>query len=158
MLKSVQYTALFNRDDRSLRSSTPRAAALSSIPSLDDSIPDTYRSPPRPLPYDADPRFFRLHRDVSSSEKGSSHQPNEETELLTEDEGSRDSDPTSNKSKWSDFTHDDASKEYNSKSSVKQSTDKPATGYAHIYTGSDDEDVCPTCLEGILTISQFMAH
>lgn len=27
---------------------------------LDNSLSDVYRSPPRPLPYDADPRYFRL--------------------------------------------------------------------------------------------------
>lgn len=146
------YTSLFNRDDHSLPSSTHGTAALSSIASLDDSIPDTYRSPPRPLPYDADPRYFRPQRDglVTSSEKGSSHHLNEEAEPLRANEVDQESDRPSNKSKWNDFTYEDASKEY-SKSSLKLSVDKPATGFAHIYACSDDEDVCPTCLEEYTT-------
>ncbi|XP_051114732.1 E3 ubiquitin-protein ligase At3g02290-like [Andrographis paniculata] len=144
------YTSLFNREDRSLPSPTQGTTALSSIASIDDSIPDTYRSPPRPLPYDADPRYFRLQRDglVSSSGKGSSQNLNEETEPLRGSEvNQEESGLATNKSKWNDITYEEGSKEHNSKSSIKPSTDNPARGFAHIYTCSDDEDVCPTCLE-----------
>lgn len=107
-----------------------------------------YRSPPRPLPYDADPRCFRLQRDglVSRREKGSSH-VHEETEPLRRIDDDEESESVSAKNKWNEFTCDEASKEYSSKSSLKVSTAKPETGYSHIYT-SEDEDVCPTCLEG----------
>ncbi|KAL1558942.1 E3 ubiquitin-protein ligase-like protein [Salvia divinorum] len=94
------------------------------------------------------PRYFRLQRDglVSRREKGSSH-AHEETEPLRSSEVDEESESLSTKSKWNEFTCEEASKEYSSKSSLKFSTAKPATGFAHIYASSEDEDVCPTCLE-----------
>ncbi|KAK6129020.1 hypothetical protein DH2020_037250 [Rehmannia glutinosa] len=122
--------------------------SLSPMTSLDNSLADMYRSPPRPLPYDADPRYFRLQRGlVSRREKGSSHS-NEETEPLRTSEVDEQSESLSNKNKWNKFSCDEESKEYNSKSSLKLSTAKTTTGFAHIYASSEDEDVCPTCLEG----------
>ncbi|KAL0343762.1 UNVERIFIED_CONTAM: E3 ubiquitin-protein ligase [Sesamum angustifolium] len=116
--------------------------------SVDNSLAEMYRSPPRPLPYDADPRYFRLQRDglVSRREKGSSHS-HEESEPLRMSEVDEQSESLSKKNKWNEFTHEEESKEYNSRSSLKLSTDKTSTGFAHIYTSSEDEDVCPTCLE-----------
>ncbi|KAL0450425.1 UNVERIFIED_CONTAM: E3 ubiquitin-protein ligase [Sesamum latifolium] len=116
--------------------------------SVDNSLAEMYRSPPRPLPYDADPRYFRLQRDglVSRREKGSSHS-HEETEPLRMSEVDEQSESLSKKSKWNELTHEEESKEYNSRSSLKLSTAKTSTGFAHIYTSSEDEDVCPTCLE-----------
>lgn len=108
-----------------------------------------YRSPPRPLPYDADPRYFRLQRDglVSRREKGSSH-AHEETEPLRRSEVDEDSEPLSTGGKWNDCTGVEETKEYNSRSLLKLSAAKTTTGFAHIYTSSEDDDVCPTCLEG----------
>lgn len=146
----LQYASLFHRgEERALTSSTQGTASLSSTGSIDNSVPDMFRPPPRPLPYDADPRYFRLQRDglVSRREKGSSH-PHEETEPLRTSEVDEESESVSNKNKWNEFTCEEASKEYSSKLSLKLSTAKPAAGFAHIYTSSEDEDVCPTCLEG----------
>ncbi|KAK4409805.1 E3 ubiquitin-protein ligase [Sesamum angolense] len=144
------YASLFHRgEERALPSSTQGTASLSSTASLDNSLADMYRSPPRPLPYDADPRYFRLQRDglVSRREKGSSHS-HEETEPLRTAEVEEESESVSSKNKWNKFTCEEESKEFNSRSSLKLSTAKPTTGFAHIYTSSEDEDVCPTCLEG----------
>lgn len=107
-----------------------------------------YRSPPRPLPYDADPRYVRLQRDglVSRREKGSSHSQ-EETEPLRSDTNV-DSVPLNTGDKWNQSTCEEGSKEYQTKSSFKLSATKATTGFAPIYSSSDDEDVCPTCLEG----------
>ncbi|KAL2252277.1 E3 ubiquitin-protein ligase At3g02290-like [Sesamum indicum] len=143
------YASLFHRgEERALPSSTQGTASLSSTASLDNSLADMYRSPPRPLPYDADPRYFRLQRDglVSRREKGSSHS-HEETEPLRTAEVEEESESVSSKNKWNKFTCEEESKEFNSRSSLKLSTAKPTTGFAHIYTSSEDEDVCPTCLE-----------
>ncbi|KAL3844573.1 hypothetical protein ACJIZ3_001976 [Penstemon smallii] len=144
------YTSLFQRGEHyALPSPTQGATSLSTSASLDNSLADMYRSPPRPLPYDADPRYFRLQqRDglVSRREKGSSHS-HEENEPLRTGEVDEESESVSNKSKWNEFTYEEGSKEYNSKSSQTISTAKMASGYAHIYTSSEDEDVCPTCLE-----------
>ncbi|KAK6128782.1 hypothetical protein DH2020_037488 [Rehmannia glutinosa] len=148
------YASLFRGgEQRALPSSTQGTASLSSTASTDNSLADMYRSPPRPLPYDADPRYFRLQRDglVSRREKGSSHS-HEETEPLRPSELDEESESVSTKSKWNDFTCEEASKEYNSKSSLKiLSKAEPTTGFAHIYATSEDEDVCPTCLEEYTT-------
>ncbi|PIN17561.1 putative E3 ubiquitin ligase [Handroanthus impetiginosus] len=147
------YVSLFHRgEENALTSSTPAATSLSQMTSLDNSLVDMYRSPPRPLPYDADPRYFRLQRDglVSRKEKGSSHS-HEEAEPLRTSEADEESESLIHKNKWSEFTREEESKDYNSKSSLKLSTDKTTTGFAHIYTSSEDEDVCPTCLEEYTT-------
>ncbi|KAK4477541.1 hypothetical protein RD792_016770 [Penstemon davidsonii] len=147
------YTSIFHREeDHALSTSAQGTPSLSSSASLDNSLADMYRSPPRPLPYDADPRYFRLQRDglVSRREKGSSHS-HEETEPLRTSEVDEESEPLSNKNKWNEFTYDEGSKEYNSKASLKLSTAKGASGFAHIYTSNEDEDVCPTCLEEYTT-------
>ncbi|CAA3014663.1 E3 ubiquitin- ligase At3g02290-like [Olea europaea subsp. europaea] len=143
------YTSLFHRGvEQVIPSSTQGTATLSSA-SLDNSLADMYRSPPRPLPYDADPRYFRLQRDglVSRREKGSTHS-HEETEPLRRSEVDEDSESFTNTKKWNKFECEEGSEEYDPKSPVKLSMAKTTTGYAHIYTSSEDEDVCPTCLEG----------
>ncbi|GFP88854.1 E3 ubiquitin-protein ligase at3g02290 [Phtheirospermum japonicum] len=114
-----------------------------------------YRSPPRSLPYDADTRYFHLPLEglVSRREKGSSH-ANEETELLRPHELQEESESVSAKGKWSDFTCDEGSEEYNSKLMLKLSTAEPTMGFAHIYATSEDEDVCPKCLEEYTTENQ----
>ena len=135
----------------SIPSSLQGAASLTSTASLDSSLADMYRSPPRPLPYDADPRYFRSQRDglISRREKGSSHS-HEESEPLRSDS---DADPEalSTADKWSDAVYEDGSKENRSKSSLKLSVTKTTTGIGNIYTSSEEEDVCPTCLEGTLS-------
>ncbi|CAK9160247.1 unnamed protein product [Ilex paraguariensis] len=144
----MQYTSLFQRGEQpSTPASIQGAAALSSPASLDNSLSDMFRSPPRPLPYDADPRYYRLQRDglVSRREKGSSHS-HEETEPLRISAIDAESEYVSSGKKWNESTFEEGSKEYNSKSTLKLSSTKTATGFAHIYT-SEDDDVCPTCLE-----------
>lgn len=120
---------------------------MTSTASFDNSISELYRSPPRPLPYDADPRYVRLQRDglASRREKGSSHSQ-EETEPLRSD-NDVDSESLNTGEKWNQSTCEEGSKEYQTKSSFKLSATK-ATGFMPIYSSSDDEDVCPTCLEG----------
>ena len=121
------------------------AAALTSTPSTDNSLSDTYRSPPRPLPYDADPRCLRLQRHVvSRREKGSSHL-HEESEPLRRSGIDADSETLVTGDKWT--AYEDVSKEHH-KSSVKLSSRKSASDIAYAYSSSEDEDVCPTCLEG----------
>lgn len=50
------------------------------------------------------------------------------------------------KSKTSGY--DEGSKGHPSKTSSYLSSVKTVTGYETVYTSSEDEDVCPTCLEG----------
>lgn len=129
---------------------------MTSVASLDNSLPDMYRSPPRPLPYDADPRYFRLQRDglISRREKGSSYS-HEESEPLR---GDIDSDESlSMGGKWNESAREDGTKEHRSKTSVRLSSAKTMTGVGNIYTSPEDEDVCPTCLEGNLSF-HFVVH
>ncbi|KAL8117282.1 hypothetical protein AgCh_015258 [Apium graveolens] len=112
-----------------------------------------YRSPPRPLPYDADTRYFRLQRDglVSRREKGTSHSQEESNPLRMSDSDA-DSEPLVAANKWNESTCEEGSKEYDPKSAVRLSMGRmSATGFAHIYSSSEDEDVCPTCLEEYTT-------
>ncbi|CAA0810288.1 RING/U-box superfamily protein [Striga hermonthica] len=147
------YASLFHRgEEQALPSSSQGTTSLTSVQSTDNSIGDMYRSPPLPLPYDADQRYFRLAHDgmVGRRDKGSSHL-NEETEPLRLEEPHEESEPMSAKGKWNDFSCDDYSKKYNSKLSVKGPRAEPTTGFAHINAASEDEDVCPTCLEEYTT-------
>lgn len=121
---------------------------MTSTASLDNSLSDMYHSPPRPLPYDADPRHFCSQRDgfVSRHEKGSSHL-NEESEPLRSDvDGDQES--LNSGGKWNESACEDGSKEYRSKSSLRLSSAKYTTGVGLVYASSEEEDVCPTCLEG----------
>ncbi|XP_047313262.1 E3 ubiquitin-protein ligase At3g02290-like [Impatiens glandulifera] len=133
------YSSIFHREEEHTTSSSVQGTYPSS---LDDSFMSMYRSPPRPLPYDADPRCFRLQRDglILRREKGSSH-ASEETEPFN-------TDAVNSANKWNECGCEEGSKEYSSRNSVKLSSEeKMVAGYAHIYSNSDEEDVCPTCLE-----------
>ena len=121
---------------------------MSSTASTDNCLSEMYRSPPRPLPYDADPRYIRLQRDglISRREKGSSHLQ-EESEPLRGDVDT-DSDSLGSSGKWNGSACLEESKEILGKSSLKFPSTKSTTGVGYAYTSSEDEDVCPTCLEG----------
>lgn len=116
---------------------------------LDNSFADMYRAPPRPLPYDADPRFFRLqqpHRLLSTREKGSENSHGEGETLRTS--VGNESEISSNKNKWSEFGCVEGCKDYNSRLSSNLQNSNVATGFSISYDSSEEEDVCPTCLEG----------
>ncbi|KAK4366657.1 hypothetical protein RND71_014537 [Anisodus tanguticus] len=91
------YTSLLHRGEQNAITSPTLTA------SLDNSLSDMYRSPPRALPYDADPRYFRLQRDglVSRWEKGSGHS-HEETEPLRRSDIDNDSEYLSRGNKWNE--------------------------------------------------------
>ncbi|XP_041007836.1 E3 ubiquitin-protein ligase At3g02290-like isoform X1 [Juglans microcarpa x Juglans regia] len=143
------YTSLFRRGEvHSITSSIQGAASMTSAASLDDSLSDMYRSPPRPLPYDADPRYFCLQRDglLSRREKSSSHL-HEETEPLRSDVDADHMESFNSGDKWNESACEDGSKEYLSRSSLKLSQANTNIGVGSIFTSAEDEDVCPTCLE-----------
>lgn len=141
------YTSIFQRGEvHSVPSSIQGAASVTSSPSFDDSLSDMYHSPPRPLPYD-DPRYFRLQRDglVSKNEKGSSHSHEESEPLRSSSDD--DSDCQGAKDKWNASGCEDQSKEQRARSSMNLSSTKETVGIGYVYSSSDDEDICPTCLE-----------
>lgn len=145
-----QYSSLFRRGEEQAVSSTIQGSgSLISTTPVDNSVCDMYRPPPRPLPYNVDPRWDGL---VSRREKGSSHSHEETEPLRSEADG--DSESLSSEDKWNESTCEEGLKESHTKSSIKLLTEKPSTGFAHIYSSPEDEDVCPTCLEG--EISSFI--
>ncbi|MED6198542.1 hypothetical protein PIB30_067390 [Stylosanthes scabra] len=145
--RKFQYASIFRRGEmQAIPSSIQGAASMTTTASLDNSLSDMYRSPPRPMPYDADPRHFRSQHDglVSRREKGSSH-ANDEAEPLRGDLDEDDSQSLTSSNKW--HASEDGSKEYRSKSSARLSSAKPTTGVGLVYSSSEEEDCCPTCLE-----------
>ncbi|XP_028804308.1 E3 ubiquitin-protein ligase At3g02290 [Neltuma alba] len=144
---NVYNTVFRRREVHSISSSVQGAASMTSTASLDSSLSGMYRAPPRPLPYDADSRYFLSQRDglVSRREKGSSHS-NEESQPLRSDLDV-DSDSLSMGDKWNECACENGSKEYLSKSSLRLSSAKYTPGAAAVYAPLEDEDVCPTCLE-----------
>lgn len=157
---TLQYTSLLHSGEHhAISSSTQATASLSSIASRDNSLSEMYCSPPRPLPYDAEHRYFHLQQNelVSGREKGSSHL--HDSEPLQRSDSDDDMEFPSTGNKW-DESCQKGSKEDYSKSSLNLSTTEPKTGFAHIYPSSEDEDVCPTCLEGIVLqyLYAFLLH
>lgn len=121
-------------------STVETVSVMNSTTALDDSLSNVYHSPPRPLPYDADPRCFRLA-------KGSSHS-GEESEPLRGDTEMSSEALGSGGTKWSKSGCEDGSKESYSKGSSTIEKSKTMPGIENYYAESDDEDICPTCLDG----------
>lgn len=114
---------------------------------------NTFHSTPRPLPYDTDPRYFRSRRDslVSRRDKGSSHS-HEEAEPLRGDADVDSESFSVEGSKWTNkliISGEDSKEEFSKSSRRILQSRTMATGNEGVYLTSDDEDVCPTCLEGI---------
>ncbi|XP_010450855.1 PREDICTED: E3 ubiquitin-protein ligase At3g02290-like [Camelina sativa] len=133
------YASLFNRGGmHPIPSTVETATVMNSTTALDDSLSNVYHSPPRPLPYDADPRYFRLV-------KGSSHSGEESQPLRGDTEMS--SEALGGGGKWSKSDCEDGSKELYSKGSSTIAKSKTVPGIENYYAESDDEDICPTCLD-----------
>ncbi|XP_039136940.1 E3 ubiquitin-protein ligase At3g02290-like isoform X1 [Dioscorea cayenensis subsp. rotundata] len=141
-LSHAQYIALFQRGEvhAAASASVRQLPSLASVMAAEDSsLPNTYRSPPRPLPYD-DPRCSRPRdRLVSRREKCSSHS-HEESEPLRRDFDENNAETKAEKDKRS-----------GSKNGVKlccsNSSTDVTSGSTYYFSSSEDEDVCPTCLE-----------
>ncbi|KAJ9562128.1 hypothetical protein OSB04_007288 [Centaurea solstitialis] len=147
-------TSLFRRGEEHARLANPSqwTSSFGSSLSLDNSLSDVYRSPPRPLPFSTDPGYLRLQQEEPTlrPEKGSSHSQ-EDSEPLRSD-GHTCVDPLCDENKRKDFMGEEGAKNPQRNSHSKLSTSKETTGFAHIYAASDeDEDVCPTCLEEYTT-------
>ncbi|ESQ47138.1 hypothetical protein EUTSA_v10027926mg [Eutrema salsugineum] len=134
------YASLFNRGGmHQIPPNVETASVMNSTTSLDDSsLSSMYHSPPRPLPYDADPRYFRLA-------KGSSHSGEEAEPLRGDTEMSSEALGGGGKRSKSDY--EDGSKEVYSKGSPMNTKSKKVLGIEFSYADSDDEDICPTCLD-----------
>lgn len=137
-----QYSTGFQRlDERSASSPMQGATALMAssgmTPTLtENSLNDHQLSISRPLPYDAEQRYSRPQRDglVSRREKSMSH--------LQEDSQMRRNISSSGTDSLGFGKKEDC------KSSEKPLATKVAYGLSHMKPSSEDEDICPTCLDG----------
>ncbi|KAG2333847.1 hypothetical protein Bca52824_005027 [Brassica carinata] len=138
------YISLFRRSETRSLPSSLQATTVVSITSYDNFMSNTFHSTPRPLPYDSDPGYYlRSRRDslVSRREKGSSHSQ-EEAEPLRSDADDEDSESFSVEKAnglIKDFSR-------STRRVLKSKTIMDAVDQG-VYVMSDDEDVCPTCLE-----------
>lgn len=116
---------------------------------LDSSISDTYQSPPRPLPYD-DPRCSRMRHDgLTYRRDKSSSNFHEESEPLRGSNNITDME-TGTISKCTGSSYEVESKLIRNKSSLKSPSTEVPNEVMCIFPlyEDEDEDVCPTCLEG----------
>ncbi|KAH0860757.1 hypothetical protein HID58_089018 [Brassica napus] len=104
------YITLFRRNETtrslpsSLQATTTTTVSITSSSSYDNFMSNTFHSTPRPLPYDADPGFFRS-RLVSRRDKGTSHSRDEAEPLRSHDAADVDSESFSVEgSKWAKYT------------------------------------------------------
>ncbi|KAJ9710031.1 hypothetical protein PVL29_001485 [Vitis rotundifolia] len=147
------YTAISHRPDgRSLPSPIQGATSLASsgigtaLP--DSSLSDSHHPASRTAPYDAEQRYSRLQRDglVSRRDKSMTHFQ-DSSQPLRRNISSSGMEPLGfGKKNYGVETEEDG-KLAQSESSEKTLATKAAHGLAYIQTTSEDEDVCPTCLD-----------
>eukprot|EP01018_Ginkgo_biloba_P027171 Gb_15374 [translate_table: standard] len=150
----IHYSALFYTVEghdvsSSIQGVSPLSAGFLGATSPDSSPPDTYRAPPRPLPYDADPRYVRLQRDglVSRRDKIGSHLHGE-SEPLRRSNSDGDGEPLTTLQRRNGVDYDDQDQGYRPESPGKRQSLKAMMRIESTLSLLGDEDVCPTCLDG----------
>ena len=133
--------------------SVSQAIEATPVDSTESSF-DTYRPPPRPLPYD-DPRFSPPARDWLRHETPS-HSP-EESEPLRAIGDDEDMETPSRIDKASKTNYDTKMKICSSAYGDKVPPKEHGNYFSYFFPSAEDEDVCPTCLEGIST-RHFYLH
>jgi len=129
-----------------------RAGAVHSVSQSIEATPvdstessfDTYRSPPRPLPYD-NPRFSPPARDWLRHESPS-HSP-EESEPLRANGDDEEMETPSRIDKASKTNYDTKMKICSSAYGDKVPPKGHGNYFSYFSPSAEDEDVCPTCLE-----------
>lgn len=147
------YMAMFQRlEGRTVASqiqgATPLAPTGPSTTLSDNSLSDSYHTVPRPIPYDSDARYSRLLRDglVSRREKALTHFQ-EEAQPLRRSSSSSGVEPLGTGKKRNGIDFEEESKTGHLESLEKSSSAKILQGGTYILSSSEDEDVCPTCLD-----------
>ncbi|XP_017697625.1 E3 ubiquitin-protein ligase At3g02290 isoform X2 [Phoenix dactylifera] len=145
----MKYIALFRREQARVSPSSEQAATPSASTSLteENSIVDTYHPPPRPLPFD-DPRCSQLrhqHGRVSRCDKGSAHFHEVSHPLRRINDTDKESIGTTKL--WGRSDYEGGSKICCPESSLDHLSTKVASAAIYVDSSSEDEDVCPTCLE-----------
>ncbi|KAJ0981942.1 hypothetical protein J5N97_010197 [Dioscorea zingiberensis] len=141
-LSHAQYIVLFQRGELHAGPASVRRlpSSASDIAAEDSSLPNTYRSPPRPLPYD-DPRCSRPRERLTSRRDKCSSHSHEESEPLRRGFDQSDVETIADKEKQS------GSKNEGVKLCCSNSSTDATSGSTYYFSSSEDEDVCPTCLE-----------
>ncbi|KDP23250.1 hypothetical protein JCGZ_23083 [Jatropha curcas] len=146
----IGYGAMFHRLQGRPISPTQGGTSLTSTavgPGLPDgSISDTYVSLSRPVPYDADQRYTRLQRDGLVSRKSMTHFQ-EESQPLRRNMSNSGLESSGLGKKWSGVDSEDDFKMNQSESSEKALETELKYGLSYVQQPSEDEDVCPTCLD-----------
>lgn len=127
---------------------TPLTSTGLSNLSAESSFSDTHHLVPRPPPYDTDPRYSRLQRDglVSRREKSMSH-IQEDSQLLTRSSSSSCVEHLGSGKKKNSADSEEECKACRTESEKLLSA-KGSYGMGYVFATSEDEDVCPTCLDG----------
>ncbi|KAH9329368.1 hypothetical protein KI387_001476, partial [Taxus chinensis] len=144
----MQYSAVFYRvDGHAATSASSTSAGLLGISSPDNSLPDTFRPPPRPLPYDVDPRYLRLQRDglVSRREKTSIYLHEESEPLRRDNVGCGET--LSKLPKRIGVDGEEQNQGYFTETSEKCQSSKTTLSVETAITLIEEEDICPTCLD-----------
>ncbi|ONK58636.1 uncharacterized protein A4U43_C09F15090 [Asparagus officinalis] len=143
---------MFQRlEGRAVTSSSQGVPPLTSTglsnPSADSSFSETHHLLPRPAPYDTDSRYSRLQRDglVSRREKSTSH-IQEDSQLLTRSSSSSCVENLGSGKKKNSADAEEECKSCRSES-ARFTSAKGLYGTGYILATSEDEDVCPTCLD-----------
>jgi hypothetical protein len=147
----LQYSVVFYRVDGHGGASSSASAGLLGITSPDSSPPDTFRPPPRPLPYDVDPRYVRLQRDglVSRREKTNSYL-HEESEPIRRDNNEGCVEALTTLQKRNGADGEEQIQGYHTEISEKCQSSKTMLTVESVIALVEDEDICPTCLDGII--------
>lgn len=143
------YSGISQRlEGRAVTSSgvTPLTSTGLSTASADSSLSESYHLVPRPAPYDTDPRYSRSQRDglVSRREKGTSHNQ-DESEMLRRNSSSSGVEHLGAGKKRNDTDSEEC--KASRAESERNLFAKLSYGTDYTITNTEDDDVCPTCLE-----------
>ncbi|OAY79528.1 E3 ubiquitin-protein ligase At3g02290-like [Ananas comosus] len=146
------YNATFQRlDGRTATSPTQTVTSLTSTAlganTADSSVSETYHLVPRPPPYDTEPRYTRSQREglVLRREKSLSY-IQEESQAPRRNGSNSGLEHLGSAKKRNSTETEEETKAGHSESDTGLSS--KAYGIAsYVVTNSEDEDVCPTCLE-----------
>lgn len=149
----LQYGTMSHRLEGRIVSPAHEGTSLSSAGGgtglSDGSANDTQLSPSRSVPYDTDQRYAHLQRYGLVSRKSMTHFQ-EETQPLRRNMSSSGVESLGFGRKRKGIDSEDDNKLDFSELSDKSLTTKVAHGLNCVQPSSEDEDACPTCLDGNL--------
>lgn len=154
-----QYSTWF--DDSQIQDSStqnqgvsgpPVAGLIGSINS-DMPLPETYRAPPRPLPYDTDPRYSRIVRDGLISRGNKSHLHAGEGEPLCRSSlvGDGAGEALTPLQRWNGAEGDREEQAPSYRPDLLGKCVPSVKGFPKVdsvQSLADDEEFCPTCFDG----------